>query len=278
MKIKQITIVVLMATGMMWGVPTMASDTCYCNSGKGTKVCSCTDKKCKKGPCVKEGSTVGGSSKATQTCAKNQWYDGKKCQACPTGGSCDGKTVKCAKNFNLVGNQCLCAGAIYKNACYPCPKNGVCDGKGSWKCQAGYTTGTHCSGCGNVWHKDHVKPSCEKLKEGDGSVSTVNTNGKTGCPKNTYHKGKSCEACPKGARCNGVNVEGCVDGYGWDHSAQFPNYCFKCSKGAKNCQKKDGKVVWTSCDKGYHWPWVKKGGMDSTRCVKDSECTIQNPC
>lgn len=262
-----------------------------CNGGNGAAGIKCnkgfalSGEQCVADKNAKAATNTKGTAAAT-TCPKGQWLNGKKCAACPANATCDGKTVTCtAKNFKLVGTQCVCSGALWlKNGkephCFNCPENGICDGKGNWKCAAGYTTGITDSGA-NVWHSYKVKPSCVKLKSGDGSVSAVNSNGKSACPKNTYIKGKSCEACPKGARCNGINLEGCMDGYGWDSSAQFPNYCFKCSKGEKSCQRQKGKVTWTSCEKGYHWPWVGKAGnrkLDSTRCVKDGKCTTQNPC
>ncbi len=165
---------------------------------------------------------------ATGNCAQNQWYDGKKCQACPANASCNGKTVKCAQNFHLIGNQCLCSGALFRTGkCEPCPKHAICDGRGNYKCEKGYSAGTVHKG------KDLA---CNKLAD-QNAIGKEGKDGFFNCPKGTgYNFGTGeCKKCPEGAE--------------------------RCTYG------NDGKIAGVVCAKGYIWP-VKNGKANTTKCVK----------
>ncbi|MBQ4471840.1 MAG: hypothetical protein II942_01140, partial [Alphaproteobacteria bacterium] len=231
------------------------------------------------------------------------WVNGNKCATCPANATCDGKTVKCqGKNFKLVGTQCVCPGAIackpakgggtnYNDChCYACPANGVCDGKGNWKCKVGYaasgTADTHGSGGYWAWEGKGRHPECRAVKDA-GQESSV-TNGKisNGCTKGYYgdSQNRKCLPCPSGADCPGgtpyYNARWtCKSGYGYDHS-KGSTRCVKCPSGAQYCNfdMKTGALQSVGCAKGYHWPWVKKGGRDTKRCVKEGKCNLNNPC
>ncbi len=90
-----------------------------------------------------------------------------------------------------------------------------------------------------------------------------------------------CKKCPTGAeRCSfdssgKVKLVICATGYATDYQKHT---CIKCPTGSELCGlDESGKIKWIKCPKGYHHPYTKKG-YDDTRCVKDGQCTFQNPC
>ena len=140
-----------------------------CNGGNGAKGIKCNKGFVLSGEqCVADKNAKGTATTSTGTCPKGQWMNGKKCAACPANATCDGKTAKCTeKNYKLVGNQCVCTGALAKSVhskgplgCYACPDHAVCNGKGGWKCQKGYFAEWHRH---DSWsHRSKGYPACHK--------------------------------------------------------------------------------------------------------------------
>ncbi|MBQ4472515.1 MAG: hypothetical protein II942_04680, partial [Alphaproteobacteria bacterium] len=139
-------------------------------------------------------------------CPKGQWLNGKKCAACPTGGICDGNTMKCNTGNRWVqsGSKCVCQGYWkYKsgkdpNHCYACPKNATCNGgtgAAGIKCNAGYKlSGEQCVADKNA-------------KATNTKSAPAATNKGLTCPKGKWVNGNKCATCPANATCDGKTVK-----------------------------------------------------------------------
>ena len=140
-------------------------------------------------------------------CPKGQWLNGKKCAACPTGGICDGNTMKCNTGNRWVqsGSKCVCQGYWkYKsskdpNHCYACPKNATCNGgngAAGIKCNKGFVlSGEQC-----VADKNAKATNTKTTKAVANSCNGYLLNGK-------------CVKCPSHGVCNGTASYKCEKGY-----------------------------------------------------------------
>ncbi|MBQ4472370.1 MAG: hypothetical protein II942_03930 [Alphaproteobacteria bacterium] len=163
-------------------------------------------------------------------CAKNQHIEDGICKACPKNATCNGKDFSCKSyTYSKAHHACdvpHCNKNEYWNIanCEKCPANATCDGEKVIKCAAGYKlTGNKC-------------------------VAVIPT-----CNKNQYlrfdkkQNREICEACPKGATCDGKNPK-CPKGYTKDSEGRvICNSVNKCQQGShvsvdyirshyKNCQ------------------------------------------
>ncbi len=228
------------------------------------------------------------TTKKATTCKKDQFVVDNKCQACPKNGTCDGKTLKCAKGYNRVAKdksgKTVCACEWKNNGkCETCPAGAKCDGSSSFTCKDGYgEKGDKCVKCPENVTK------CYWSSSGKLSVSEC----KEGYARSyDSKKDDKCVKCPENAlRCN-VNVSNgrigiteCKKGYGWGNGYMDnrDDKCVKCPEHTERCLIKDGKPISVTCVKGYVHPWRKKGSkvifdIDSA-CVKEGKCTISNPC
>ena len=214
------------------------------------------------------------------SCAKDQWLNGNKCVACPTGGKCDGNTFRCdtGNRWTQSGSKCVCNGYWkYKsskdpNHCYACPKNATCNGGNGIsgiRCNSGYMlSGEKCVElrCGkNEWVNNGKCTSCPADASCDGKKFKCNKNFaqsgnkcvRTACDKGQWMNNGRCAACPANAECKNGQTFKCNKNFAQAGNTCVPTKCgknewlngTKCTACPANAECKDGKTL--KCNAGY---------------------------
>ena len=225
------------------------------------------------------------------SCSKGQYISGNKCVSCPTGGKCDGKTMKCdtGNRWTQSGNKCVCNGYWkYKsskdpNHCYACPKNAKCNGgngSSGIKCNSGYMlsgetcvekkcaksqwlNGSKCADCPANASCDGKKFKCNKNFTQSGNKCV-----RTACDKGQWMNNNKCTPCPTNAECKDGKTFKCNKNFTQSRNTCVPTKCgknewlngSKCATCPANAECKDGKTF--KCSANY--------------VQKDNACVYQN--
>ena len=146
-------------------------------------------------PCGKKDCCDLDDGEACVTCAAPKYVLNNKCEACPSGFTCDGaKATKCAAT-NYVLN----------NVCTACPSGSTCDGTKATKCPApNYVKDNVCTACAApMYVKEKACTACPSGHTCDGTKATK-------CVVTKYVKANACTDCPSGHTCDGTSATACA--------------------------------------------------------------------
>ena len=132
-------------------------------------------------------------STSCKRCDSNFYLDGKFCQVCPQGATCDGYTILCNDGYYSSGSGCAscnsscktCSGSrrtqctscnsghyLSNGSCLSCPANAICSGSSTFTCNSGYS---------------NVDGKCVKNEQEPTKTNTVNS-----CPSRMTLSSDGC--------------------------------------------------------------------------------------